>query len=73
MFWWKRRHLLQQRIGVAAVRALREEVTLLLRLDWITDCVSFQTMRNWGVRVAFCFDAHFREQGFVTKPGSYVG
>lgn len=34
----------------------------------LVDCVSFQTMRQYGVRAAFCFDAHFREQGFLTKP-----
>jgi len=82
--------LLQDRIGVAAVRALHEEVTPLLQVDWVNeeqyrsgvesilaagrkklslvDCVSFQTMRKHGVRTAFCFDVHFREQGFVTKP-----
>jgi uncharacterized protein len=82
--------LLQHRIGVAAVRALHEEVMPLLQVDWVTeeqhrsgmeavlaasrkklslvDCMSFQTMRNCGVRTAFSFDAHFREQGFVTKP-----
>jgi uncharacterized protein len=82
--------LLQYRIGVAAVRALHEEVAPLLQVDWVSeeqhragmeavlaaarkklslvDCVSFQTMRNRGVRTAFCFDAHFREQGFATKP-----
>jgi predicted nucleic acid-binding protein len=83
--------LLQHRIGVAAVRALYEDVVPFLQIDWITeerhcagmeavlaaarkklslvDCISFQTMRAHGVRTAFCFDAHFREQGFVTKPG----
>jgi predicted nucleic acid-binding protein len=82
--------LLQHRIGVAALRALHEEVTPLLQVDWVSeeqhrtgveavlaaarkrlslvDCVSFQTMRNRGVRTAFCFDPHFREQGFATKP-----
>jgi predicted nucleic acid-binding protein len=82
--------LLQHRIGVAAVRALHEDVMPLLKVDWVSeeqhrtgmeavlaaarkklslvDCVSFQTMRNRGVRTAFCFDAHFREQGFATKP-----
>jgi len=35
----------------------------------LVDCVSFQTMRHRGVRTAFCFDAHFKEQGFATKPG----
>ena len=33
----------------------------------LVDCVSFQTMRESGIRSAFCFDAHFREQGFTTK------
>jgi predicted nucleic acid-binding protein len=33
----------------------------------LVDCVSFQTMRENGRRSAFCFDAHFREQGFTTK------
>jgi predicted nucleic acid-binding protein len=82
--------LLQHRIGVAGVRALHEEVTPLLQVDWVSeeqhrsgveavlaagrkklslvDCVSFQTMRSRGVRSAFCFDVHFREQGFTTKP-----
>lgn len=82
--------LLQHRIGVAAVRALHEEVTPLLQVDWISeeqhragveavlaaarkklslvDCLSFQTMRSRGVRTVFCFDQHFREQGFATKP-----
>jgi predicted nucleic acid-binding protein len=82
--------LLQHRMGVAAVRALHEEVVPLLRLEWVTeeqhragmeavlaagrkklslvDCVSFQTMRGRGARTAFCFDTHFREQGFVVKP-----
>lgn len=82
--------LLQHRLGVAAVRALDEEVTPLLQVDWVTaerhragmdavlaaarkklslvDCVGFQTMRARGVRTAFCFDAHFRERGFTTKP-----
>jgi predicted nucleic acid-binding protein len=30
--------------------------------------VSFQLMRESGVREAFCFDQHFREQGFGTIP-----
>jgi uncharacterized protein len=34
----------------------------------LVDCISFQTMRARGVRTAFCFDAHFSEQGFTTKP-----
>jgi len=34
----------------------------------LVDCVSFQTMRECGVRSSFCFDAHFREQGFEAIP-----
>jgi predicted nucleic acid-binding protein len=34
----------------------------------LVDCVSFQTMRHNGLRSVFCFDTHFREQGFETKP-----
>lgn len=30
----------------------------------LVDCVSFQTMRTLGLRRAFSFDAHFKEQGF---------
>jgi predicted nucleic acid-binding protein len=30
----------------------------------LVDCVSFQTMRKHGMRIAFCFDSHFLEQGF---------
>jgi predicted nucleic acid-binding protein len=82
--------LLQHRIGVAAVRALHQDVVPLLQVDWVTeeqhrtgieallaasrkklslvDCVSFQTMRDRGARTAFCFDAHFREQGFAMEP-----
>jgi predicted nucleic acid-binding protein len=45
----------------AALAAGRKKLILV-------DCVSFQTMRQHGVRIAFCFDAHFREQGFLVKP-----
>ncbi len=34
----------------------------------LVDCVSFQTMRDGGLSSAFCFDTHFREQGFETIP-----
>ena len=34
----------------------------------VVDCVSFQTMAGRGVRAAFCFDRHFREQGFEVIP-----
>jgi predicted nucleic acid-binding protein len=48
--------------GVAAVlAAARKKLSLV-------DCVSFQIMRQQGVRTAFCFDSHFREQGFELLP-----
>jgi uncharacterized protein len=34
----------------------------------LVDCISFQTMRVYGAQTAFCFDPHFREQGFDTIP-----
>ena len=52
--------ILEQRheTGVEAVLAAgRRRLSLV-------DCVSFQTMRAHGIHTAFCFDAHFREQGF---------
>jgi predicted nucleic acid-binding protein len=48
--------------GVAAVlAAARKKLS-------IVDCVSFQIMREQGIRAAFCFDRHFREQGFELLP-----
>ncbi len=35
----------------------------------IVDCVSFAVMRKLGIRNAFGFDEHFREQGFCLLPG----
>ena len=34
----------------------------------LVDCISFQSMREYGAQTAFCFDPHFREQGFDTIP-----
>ena len=34
----------------------------------VVDCVSFQVIREHGVRTVFCFDQHFREQGFEVIP-----
>ena len=34
----------------------------------LVDCASFQLMRRLGVRSAFAFDRHFREQGFRVIP-----
>jgi predicted nucleic acid-binding protein len=36
----------------------------------LVDCVSFETMRNLGIRVALAFDRHFAEQGFALLEAS---
>jgi predicted nucleic acid-binding protein len=45
----------------AVLTAARKKLSLV-------DCVSFQIMREQGIRAAFCFDRHFREQGFELLP-----
>ncbi len=82
--------LLQNRLGLAALRTFQEDIAPLLRVDWImeqqhlaaagavlaagrkklslVDCTSFESMRRYGVHSVFCFDRHFREQGFETIP-----
>jgi predicted nucleic acid-binding protein len=34
----------------------------------LVDCAGFQTMRECGLQTVFCFDSHFREQGFQVVP-----
>ena len=52
----------RHRFGAQAVlSANRKKLSLV-------DCVSFQVMRETGIRTAFCFDEHFREQGFDVIP-----
>lgn len=34
----------------------------------LVDCVSFQVMRERGLRRVFCFDQHFRDQDFEVIP-----
>ena len=34
----------------------------------LTDCVSFVLMREHGISVAFAFDKHFEQEGFVKEP-----
>ena len=82
--------LLQNRLGLAAVRTLHEDILPGVRVAWVSeeqhsasvamllatgrrklslvDCVSFATMRAHGIRTAFSFDTHFREQGFELLP-----
>lgn len=49
----------------AGVSAL--EVAGRRRLS-LVDCVSFETMRQLGIKTAFTFDAHFATQGFKCIP-----
>lgn len=45
--------------GVSALlTASRKKLSLV-------DCVSFEIMRNLGIKKVFAFDPHFEEQGFV--------
>ncbi len=45
--------------GVAALlSASRRNLSLV-------DCVSFEIMRNAGIKAVFAFDPHFKEQGFA--------
>jgi len=49
------------RAGVTGVlTAMRKKLSLV-------DCISFDVMRRLGIKKAFTFDAHFKEQGFVIK------
>lgn len=34
----------------------------------LVDCVSFEVMRDSGIKIAFTFDSHFKEQGFSVIP-----
>ena len=36
----------------------------------LVDCVSFEVMRELGLKVVFTFDSHFKEQGFDVIPSS---
>ena len=50
------------RSGIAAlVSASRRTLSLV-------DCVSFEVMRYSGLKTAFTFDSHFKEQGFSVIP-----
>jgi len=55
--------LLAIRAGVSALLTSgREQLSLV-------DCVTFELMRQLGIRTAFTFDRHFEEQGFTCLPG----
>jgi uncharacterized protein len=82
--------LLQNRIGIAAVRGFQADIIPVLQVEWVdsfmhdaavsgllaasrkklslVDCSSFEIMRRLGVKSAFTFDLHYREQGFHCLP-----
>ncbi len=82
--------LVQRRLGMEAIQVLQEDVTPMLRVEWVdegthaagvaalltaarrqlslVDCVSFDVMRQRGIKTAFTFDDHFAEQGFERVP-----
>lgn len=82
--------LVQHRLGMAAGRALQEELVPVLSVHWIdeaaheagvaalltagqarlslVDCVSFELMRQIGIRTTLTLDRHFQEQGFACIP-----
>jgi predicted nucleic acid-binding protein len=82
--------LIQNRLGMGAMRAFQEDVVPLLGVEWLdavhhqaamaalmiagrrslslVDCASFETMSRLGLRTAFTFDPHFKEQGFTCIP-----
>ena len=82
--------ILQNRIGMEAVRLLWDDIVPVLTVHWVdetlhnaslsalvtasrrklslVDCVSFECMRRLGIKKAFTFDPHFKDQGFTNIP-----
>jgi predicted nucleic acid-binding protein len=50
------------RSGIAALLAAAKRGLSLV------DCVSFEVMRELGIKSAFAFDPHYREYGFTVIP-----
>jgi predicted nucleic acid-binding protein len=50
------------RLGIAALLAASRRGLSLV------DCVSFEVMRELGIREAFAFDPHYRDYGFTVIP-----
>jgi predicted nucleic acid-binding protein len=50
------------RLGIAALIAASRRALSLV------DCVSFEVMRDLGIKSAFAFDPHYRQYGFTVIP-----
>ena len=50
------------RLGIAALLAASRRGLSLV------DCVSFEVMRELGMKSVFAFDTHYREYGFTVMP-----
>lgn len=56
-----------RQVGESGFDLLARQVLVTHRRDLsLVDISSFDCMRREGLRLAFAFDAHFEEQGFVT-------
>ena len=58
-------HWIEETIHLAGVSAVLASGKKGLSL---VDCTSFEIMRRLGIREAFTFDRHFRDQGFACLP-----
>ena len=56
---WVTREIHEAAVGV--------QLTAGRRALSLVDCVSFEVMRRRGLREAFAYDRHFRDQGFVLR------
>lgn len=81
--------LIQNRLGLEAVRQFQEDVVPVLRVEFVTheihrlgiaavlaasrknlslvDCISFEAMRDAGIKSVFAFDDHSRQYGFSPR------
>lgn len=56
----------QHGIGVTAL------LTASNRKLSLVDCISFEVMRRLDIKIAFAFDRHFSQQGFLSVPSDVL-
>ncbi len=56
----------QHGIGVTAL------LTACNRKLSLVDCISFEVMRRLDIKIAFAFDRHFSQQGFLSVPSDVL-